>query len=56
MVTVWLADLIEGFCRSDVHLNPADLIRDAIRDKVSEICPGALQQVFPGDLNYGLEH
>lgn len=38
-VTLRLADLIEEFCRRDAHLNVADFIRDAIRDKLQGEAP-----------------
>ena len=38
-VTLQLAELIEEFCRRDAHLNSADFIRDAIRDKVQKEAP-----------------
>jgi hypothetical protein len=32
-VTVKTAKLIEEFCRSEAHINPANFIRNTIRDK-----------------------
>lgn len=38
-VTLRLAELIEEFCRRGAHINPADFIRDAIRDKLQREAP-----------------
>lgn len=37
-VTLRLADLIDEFCKC-AYLNPADFIRDAIRDKLQREAP-----------------
>ena len=34
-----LAELIEKLCAIDMHLNPADFLRDAIREKIQREYP-----------------
>ena len=43
-VTLQLAELIEEFCRRDAHINAADFIRDAIRDKLQTEAPELYQK------------
>jgi hypothetical protein len=38
-VTKKTAELIAEFCKRDTHVNPADFIRDAIRDKLQREAP-----------------
>ena len=45
-VTRRCAELIEKYCSQDAHLNPADLIRDAIREKIQREAPEFYQQLF----------
>lgn len=45
-VTVKTAELIEEFCRRDAHVNRADFIRDAIRDKLQREAPKLYRQLF----------
>lgn len=44
-VTLRLAELIEKFCEH-AHLNPADFIRDAIRDKLQREAPDLYCRFF----------
>gem|GEM_PF-1991838 len=48
-VTVRCAELIEEFCRRDAHVNPADFIRDAIREKLQRDAPELYRQLFMED-------
>jgi len=45
-VTVKTAELIAEFCKWDAHVNPADFIRDAIRDKLQREAPELYRQLF----------
>ena len=40
------ADLVRQFCRLDMHLNPADLLRDSIREKIEREAPELYKQLF----------
>lgn len=44
-----LIELIEEFCRRDAHVNPADFIRDAIREKLQRDAPELYRQLFMED-------
>lgn len=45
-VTVKTAELIAEFCRRDAHINSADFIRDAIREKLQREAPELYRQLF----------
>jgi len=45
-VTPNLARLIEEYCRRDAHVNPADFIRDAIREKIQRDAPKLYKKLF----------
>jgi hypothetical protein len=45
-VTQRFADLIEKYCRQDAHVNSADLIRDALREKIQHDAPELYAQLF----------
>lgn len=45
-VTMKTAELIADFCKRDAHVNPADFIRDAIRDKLQKEAPELYRQLF----------
>jgi len=45
-VTKKTAELIAEFCKRDTHVNPADFIRDAIRDKLQREAPELYGQLF----------
>jgi Arc/MetJ-type ribon-helix-helix transcriptional regulator len=45
-VTKKTAELIAEFCKRDTHVNPADFIRDAIRDKLQKEAPELYRQLF----------
>jgi len=34
-----LAELLKRYCEADMHVNPADFIRDAIREKLERDFP-----------------
>lgn len=41
-----LAQLIERVCKLDMHVNPADFIRDAIREKIQRDYPELAKQLI----------
>ena len=45
-VTQRFADLIEEYCRQDAHVNSADLIRDALREKIQRDAPDLYKRLF----------
>ncbi len=45
-VTNRTAELIEEFCRRDGHVNVADFIRDAIREKLQREAPELYRRFF----------
>lgn len=45
-VTSNTAELIEEFCRRDGHVNLADFIRDAIREKLQREAPELYRRFF----------
>ena len=45
-VTNRTAKLIEEFCRRDGHVNVADFIRDAIREKLQREAPELYRRFF----------
>ena len=45
-VTLKTAELIEEFCKRSAHVNPADFIRDAIRDKLRSEAPELYRKFF----------
>ncbi|MEM2946879.1 MAG: hypothetical protein QXN96_01420 [Candidatus Bathyarchaeia archaeon] len=55
-----LANLIHKLCERDMHLNPADFIRDAIREKIyreySDLFKQMLQESFAKTENNGVKH
>jgi Arc/MetJ-type ribon-helix-helix transcriptional regulator len=50
-VTEKLADLIKKYCNLDMHNNPADFMRDALREKIKRDAPELHRQLFR-DLEY----
>ena len=40
------ADLVKEYCRLDMHLNPADLLRDAVREKIEKDAPDLYKKLF----------
>ena len=45
-VTPQLAELIKEICRRDAHINPADFIRDAVREKIQRDAPELYSELF----------
>jgi hypothetical protein len=45
-VTVKTGELIKEFCRRDGHVNIADFIRDAIREKLQKEAPELYRRFF----------
>ena len=45
-VTPQLAELIKEICRRDAHVNPADFIRDAVREKIQRDAPELYSELF----------
>ena len=45
-VTPQLAELIKEICRRDAHVNPADFIRDAVREKIQRDAPELYRELF----------
>ena len=45
-VTVRTGELIDEFCRRDGHVNVADFIRDAIREKLQREAPELYRRFF----------
>ncbi|MEM2889653.1 MAG: hypothetical protein QXR42_09340 [Candidatus Bathyarchaeia archaeon] len=45
-VTKRFAELLEQYCRQDAHVNWADLIRDAVREKIQREAPELYQKLF----------
>lgn len=45
-VTPQLAELIREICRRDAHVNPADFIRDAVREKIQRDAPELYRELF----------
>jgi Arc/MetJ-type ribon-helix-helix transcriptional regulator len=40
-----LAEVIKRYCQADMHLNPADFVRDAIREKLKRDAPELCEQL-----------
>jgi hypothetical protein len=40
------AQLVKKFCSLDSHLNPADLMRDSLREKIAKEAPKLYAQMF----------
>jgi len=40
------AQLVRKFCSLDSHLNPADLMRDSLREKIAKEAPKLYAQMF----------
>lgn len=40
------AQLVKKFCSMDSHLNPADLLRDSVREKIAKEAPKMYAQMF----------
>jgi len=40
------AELIKRFCQLDGHINPADLLRDSVREKIQREAPELYRQLF----------
>ena len=40
------AEIIQKFCSLDAHVNPADFLRDALREKVKRDAPILYEQLF----------
>jgi hypothetical protein len=40
------AKLVKEYCNLDMHLNPADLFRDAMREKIQRDAPDFYQRLF----------
>jgi len=47
-VTMKTAELIVEFCKRDTHVNSADFIRDAIREKLQREAPELYRRFFEG--------
>jgi len=45
-VTLNLAKLIEEYCKRDAHVNLADFLRDAIREKLQRDVPELYSKLF----------
>jgi hypothetical protein len=45
-VTLRFAQLLEQYCSQDAHVNLADLIRDAIREKIQREAPELYTKLF----------
>jgi Arc/MetJ-type ribon-helix-helix transcriptional regulator len=45
-VTERFAKLIEKYCQCDAHVNPADFVRDALREKMQKDAPELYRQLF----------
>ena len=45
-VTPQMAELIKEICRRDAHVNPADFIRDAVREKIQRDAPELYSELF----------
>jgi len=41
-----LKDLVQKIVTLDAHLNEADFVRDAIREKIQRDCPDLYKQLF----------
>ena len=41
-----LAELIKKYCALDMHVNPADFVRDAIREKIKRDAPRLCEQLL----------
>ena len=50
-VTWKTAELIDEFCKRDAHVNTADFIRDAIRDKLWREAPELYHRLLQGGTN-----
>ena len=50
-VTLKTAELIAEFCKRDAHVNTADFIRDAIRDKLWREAPELYHQLLQGGMS-----
>ncbi|MEM2385487.1 MAG: hypothetical protein QXO67_00750 [Candidatus Bathyarchaeia archaeon] len=48
-VTKRFADLLQEYCQHDAHVNLADLIRDAIREKIQKDAPELYAKLFQED-------
>lgn len=40
------AELVKEYCRLDMHLNPADLLRDSLREKIQRERPDLCNRLF----------
>jgi hypothetical protein len=40
------AQLVKKFCSLDSHLNPADLLRDSVREKIAKDAPKLYAKMF----------
>jgi hypothetical protein len=45
-VTKRFAELVKKYCSLDSHLNPADLIRDATREKIQKEAPALYAELL----------
>jgi hypothetical protein len=45
-VNTRFAELVRKFCSMDSHLNPGDLLRDSLREKIERDAPELLKQLF----------
>jgi Arc/MetJ-type ribon-helix-helix transcriptional regulator len=45
-VTLSLDELIEEYCKRDAHVNRADFVRDAIREKLQREVPELYSKLF----------
>jgi len=52
-VTPQLAEIIKEYCRRDAHINTADLIRDAVREKIQREAPELYRQLFQEASKHG---
>jgi len=41
-----LKNLVDEYVRRDAHLNPSDLYRDAVREKIQKDAPHLYQNLF----------
>ena len=49
-ITEPLAEVIEEYLRRDAHVTPADLLRDALREKLKRDVPDLYQRMYQGDV------
>lgn len=43
------AELIKKFCQLEAHVNPADFIRDAMREKIKRDAPHLYTELFQAE-------